>query len=128
MVSVEQLIEQAEKMGLLIVEQCLHDEMGLYDGECGIIYLHDGLNHNQRRCALQHELIHAEHHREGLMLLDPHKEEYLTRKETAQRLISQVEYITAENIYEGDAWHMAAELGVTVQVIRDYQDTLSQCA
>lgn len=40
------------------------------------------------------------------------------------RLISPVDYGMAEEIYEGAAWPMAVELGVTVQVLMDYRQLL----
>lgn len=39
-------------------------------------------------------------------------------------LISPVDYGMAEEIYEGAAWPMAVELGVTVQVLMDYRQLL----
>ncbi|WP_143249296.1 ImmA/IrrE family metallo-endopeptidase [Bifidobacterium eulemuris] len=112
------------RMGLLIIEQPLARGNGLYDSRHGVIYLHDGLSPNQRLCALQHEIIHAEHHRRG-MQVGTLREERLTRKETALRLISQADYATVEQMYEADVWHMAGELGVTVQVLEDYRQQLS---
>lgn len=46
------------------------------------------------------------------------------RRETALALISPVDYGIAEEIYEGAAWPMAVELGVTVQVLMDYRQLL----
>ncbi|NMM93949.1 ImmA/IrrE family metallo-endopeptidase [Bifidobacterium oedipodis] len=110
-------------MGLLIIERPLPKTNGLYDSRHNVIYLHDRLSPNQRLCALQHELIHAEHHQQGMMVGTP-KEERLTRKETALRLINRKAYVTVERMYEGDPWHMAGELGVTMQVLKDYQQQL----
>lgn len=45
-----------------------------------------------------------------------------TRRETASLLLNQVEYASAENVYEGDVALIALELDVTEQVIRDFQD------
>ncbi|BFK36439.1 hypothetical protein I030019A5_09100 [Bifidobacterium bifidum] len=39
-------------------------------------------------------------------------------------MISPVDYGMAEKIYDGDAWMMAVELGVTIQVLEDYRQLL----
>ena len=39
-------------------------------------------------------------------------------------LISPVDYGMAEEMYEGNMWMMAVELGVTVQVLSDYRQLL----
>lgn len=47
-------------------------------------------------------------------------------RETALTLISPVEYRLAESTYDGEAYSMAVELGVTMQVLKDYQTLLEQ--
>ena len=37
-----------------------------------------------------------------------------------------IEYQLAESTYDGEAYSMAVELGVTMQVLRDYQTLLEQ--
>ncbi|RBQ00032.1 hypothetical protein [Bifidobacterium xylocopae] len=49
-----------------------------------------------------------------------------TRRQTAQLLISPTEYRIAERIYDGDAYQIACELDVTLQVTRDYQQLLEE--
>ncbi|WP_270560730.1 hypothetical protein [Bifidobacterium dentium] len=39
-------------------------------------------------------------------------------------LISPVDYGMVEQVYEGNTWMMAVELGVTVQVLSDYRQAL----
>lgn len=39
-------------------------------------------------------------------------------------LINPVDYGLAEQMYEGDKWMMATELGVTLQVLDDYRQAL----
>ena len=51
-----------------------------------------------------------------------------TRRETALKLIDPLEYRTAEAMYEGDAYQIACELDVTLQVIQDYQQLLDSNA
>ena len=84
-------------MGLSIVSRDLpRDICGLYDDRHRLILLADWLNQRQRRC----------------------------RRETALALISPVDYGMAEEVYEGNTWMMAVELGVTVQVLSDYRQLL----
>ncbi|NMN02818.1 ImmA/IrrE family metallo-endopeptidase [Bifidobacterium panos] len=116
-------------MPVTVASALLPDGMcGAYDNETRVILIDRRLTYASKRCTLMHEMIHWWH---GDSSCNPHsraKNEYRTRHQTALLLIDPIEYATLERMYEGDAWHMAAELGVTVQVIRDYQDTLSQCA
>ena len=39
-------------------------------------------------------------------------------------MISPVDYGMAETVYEGNAWMMAVELGVTIQALNDYRQLL----
>ena len=39
-------------------------------------------------------------------------------------LISPSEFAMAERMWDGDTWHMAAELDVTMQVLADYRQIL----
>ena len=39
-------------------------------------------------------------------------------------MISPVDYGMVEQIYEGNTWMMAVELGVTIQVLSDYRQLL----
>lgn len=124
MPTMEELEAQARSMGLRLCERHLPDDMGLFDAPSHTIVLHDRLNQRQRLCTLQHEIIHAEHHRDGLMLLRADKEEALTRRETARRLIGVGDYARAELLCEGEPWAMACELGVTMGVLMDFRSLL----
>lgn len=85
------------------------------------------LSARQRLCTLQHhELIHAHYHDIGCGSIAGLKAELRTRRETALTLISPIEYRFAESTYDGEAYSMAVELGVTMQVLRDYQTLLEQ--
>lgn len=99
--------------------------LGLYCDERRLILLDEDLNGRQRRCALQHELVHAEHHDRACQGTDGGRVERRTRLETARRLISPIDYAVAERVHEdGDPRALALELDVTVQVVRDYQRLL----
>ena len=112
-------------MGLAVESTDLpRDICGLYDDRHGLILLADWLNQRQRCCTLCHELIHARHHDPGCGSQYGIKCERRCRRETALALISPVDYGMAEEIYDGDAWMMAVELGVTIQVLEDYRQLL----
>lgn len=109
-------------MGLRVEEDCLPRGMnGYYCDALGLIVLHDKLNARQRLCTLQHELIHAHYHDIGCGSIAGLKAELRARRETALTLISPIEYQLAESAYDGEAYSMAVELGVTMQVLKDYQ-------
>ena len=119
------LYMQAVQMGLAVESTDLpRDTCGLYDDRHGLILLADWLNQRQRRCTLCHELIHAKHHDPGCGTQYGLKCERRCRRETALALISPVDYGVAEEIYGGEAWPMAVELGMTVQVLMDYRQLL----
>lgn len=124
MPTIEQLEAQVTGMGLRLIEKPLPNDMGQYDARTRTITLHERLNNRQRLCTLQHELIHAEHHRDGLMILGRGKEENLTRRQTAKRLITMRDYASVELMCDGEPWRMAAELGVTPDVLTDFQNLL----
>ena len=105
-----------------IREQRLEHELcGLYDHERHTIVLDPKLSDVQRLCTLAHELNHA---RYGDSLRDhwlSGKCERRARRDTALRLVSPLEYRLAECMFEGERFLMAADLGVTLHVLEDYQ-------
>ncbi|MBW3095380.1 ImmA/IrrE family metallo-endopeptidase [Bifidobacterium sp. 64T4] len=116
---------RAGEMGLAVESTDLpRDICGLYDDRHGLILLADWLNQRQRRCTLCHELIHAKYHDSGCGSQYGIKCERRCRRETALALISPVDYGMAEEVYEGNMWMMAVELGVTIQVLNDYRQLL----
>lgn len=122
---ITRLYTQADEMGLTIESIDLpRDICGLYDDQHKLILLADWLNQRQRYCTLCHELIHAWHHDPGCGTPYGIKCERRCRRETALALISPVDYGMVEQVYEGNAWMMAVELGVTVQVLSDYRQAL----
>ena len=121
---IDTLYARAVDMGLRVEEDRLPRGMnGYYCDALGLIVLHDKLNARQRLCTLQHELIHAHYHDTGCGSIIGLRAEL---RETALTLISPVEYQLAEATYDGEAYSMAVELGVTLQVLRDYQSLLEQ--
>lgn len=113
---------EARHMGVLIEDKEFDGtQCGEYDTDTRTAYIDPTMSMEQRVCTLQHELIHAKHFDDGLGLLSREKEERLTRKETAFSLINPIEYMRAEDLYGGEPYAMAQELGITVGVLLDYQ-------
>ena len=113
---------EAHLMGVLIEDRDFDDtQCGEYDPDTRTAFIDPTMSVEQRVCTLQHELIHARHFDDGLRLLSREKEECLTRKETALALINPVEYMHAEDLYGGEPYAMAQELGITVGVLLDYR-------
>lgn len=109
-------------MGVLIEDKEFDGtQCGEYDPDTRTAYIDPTMSMEQRVCTLQHELIHAKHFDDGLGLLSREKEERLTRKETAFSLINPIEYMRAEDLYGGEPYAMAQELGITVGVLLDYR-------
>lgn len=123
--TIAELRRNAEYMGLSVMSRDLpRDICGLYDDHHKLILLADWLNQRQHYCTLCHELIHAWHHDPGCGTSYGAKCELRCRRETASVLISPVDYGMAEQVYEGNMWMMAVELGVTIQVLTDYRQLL----
>lgn len=113
---------EARRMGVLIEDKEFDgSQCGEYDPMSRTAFIDPTMSMEQLVCTLQHELIHAKHFDDGLRLLSHKKEECLTRKETALALINPVEYMHAEDLYGGEPYAMAQELGITVGVLLDYQ-------
>lgn len=116
------LTSEAQRMGVLIGDKEFDGtQCGEYDPDTRTAFIDPTMSVEQRVCTLQHELIHARHFDDGLRLLSRDKEECLTRKDTALALINPVEYMHAEDLYGGEPYAMAQELGITVGVLLDYQ-------
>lgn len=127
MTDIDTLYARAGGMGLRVEEDCLPRGMnGYYCDALGLIVLHDRLNARQRLCTLQHELIHARYRDLGCGSRYGARCERRCRRKTALALISPVDYGMAEEMWDGDAWHMATELGVTMQVLADYRQILAE--
>lgn len=121
------LLYEASRLGVRIEErQLAGDRCGIYYDPLRLIIIDERLAGFQRRCTLCHELIHAKYHDSGCGTQYGAKCERRCRRETALALISPVDYGMAETVYEGNAWIMAVELGVTMQVLKDYQTLLEQ--
>lgn len=126
-ISLDSLYIEAEALGLRVEESRLPgDYCGLYDERTGTILLDNRLNDRQLRCALTHELIHAAHHDTACKALYMRRQERRTRRLTAMRLISKDAYKAASMAYEGNKYQMMISLGVTLQVLQDYEQTVGE--
>lgn len=125
---VPNLLLLADMLGVRVESAALPpDVCGLYDDRRRLIIILDGrLNQRQEACTLRHELFHAQHHDPGCGSEYGVACERRCRREIARALISPSEYAMAERMFDADPWHMAVELGVTMQVLKDYQTLLEQ--
>lgn len=121
----DELLMNASTIGVHVEERRLPSGLcGVYYEPARLIILDESMPDFQRRCTLCHELIHAKHHDPGCGSRYGLKCERRCRRETALALISPVDYGMVEQIYEGNTWMMAVELGVTIQVLSDYRQLL----
>lgn len=125
----EQLIREASTLGVRVEERRLPSGLcGFYYEPARLIVLDESMPDFQRRCTLCHELVHARYHDAGCGAPYGVKAERRARRQTALRLIDPVEYASAEMLCDGDAYRIACELDVTLQVVKDYQDMLHDMA
>lgn len=126
-ITIDALERQARGLHVRIVDIDMPGTTcGLYCDRLRTIWLADWLNDRQKLCTLQHELIHAHYRDLGCGSRYDAKCERRARRETALSLISPMAYGAAEEMWDGDAWHMAGELGVTTQVLEDYRLILAE--
>lgn len=124
-ITIDVLEQQAEALHVRILETDMPGTTcGLYCDRLNTIWLADWLNDRQRLCTLCHELVHAKYRDLGCGTRFGVKCERRARRETALTLISPVEFAMAERTWDGNTWHMAADLDVTMQVLTDYRQIL----
>ena len=123
--AVDGMLMDASRIGVRVEERRLPSGLcGVYYEPARLIILDESLPDFQRRCTLCHELVHARYHDTGCGTTYGVKAERRARRETALRLINPVEYASAEELHEGDAYRIACELDVTLQVVEDYRRLL----
>lgn len=124
-----ELLMDASRIGVRVEERRLPNGLcGIYYEPARLIILDESLPDFQRRCTLCHELVHARYHDNGCGTPYGVKAERRACRQTTLRLIDPVEYASTEALCEGDAYRIACELDVTLQVVRDYQDMLHDTA
>lgn len=94
---------------------------GAYDESKQLILIDLGLTYTQKRCTLAHELIHWQYGDDTCQGQCGVKQELRARKLAAQLLVSPLEYQTVEDMYDGECFLIASELGITVDVVQDFQ-------
>ncbi len=82
------------------------------------------MTYTRKRCTLMHELVHWLHGDQTCTGVIGNRHERRTRLETARRLISPLEYATAETIWDGKPGLIADELNVTQEIVEDYRSML----
>lgn len=109
---------------LMVCSDYLRDDLcGIYVDDVETIVIDRRLTLDAKRCVLVHELIHWAHGDNGIC---GGREERRARQMTALALIDEDAYRVAEMMYEGNAALIAEELGVTQEIVGDYQDYLSK--
>ena len=112
------LLRQAARVGVSVHVAHLDDPemLGYYDRESSMIVLSLGMTHVQTRCVLAHELAHAMlGHTDSTGPAERRADQL-----AASMLISPEAYRRAEQIGHDEST-IAAELGVTVEVVEDYR-------
>ena len=97
---------------------------GLYDESKRLILIDRRMTYTRKRCTLMHELVHWLHGDQTCTGVIGNRHERRTRLETARRLISPLEYATAETIWDGKPGPIASELNVTQEIVEDYRSML----
>jgi hypothetical protein len=95
---------------------------GGYDATSNRILISDRLTPIQRRCVLAHEISHARHRDVGCKC--DSATERRADMEAARMLVNQLEYQSAEIIFDGDEYAIARELNVMPWIIRAYKQWL----
>lgn len=117
------LIEHAERLGLTVVWALDLPERGRYVPGVEVIALRHGMTERRTVSTLAHELGHARH---GDWCSSPAAERRAWAH-AARLLIDAGDYATAERLCSSRGG-IAAELGVTVEVIDAYRVGLAMAA
>ncbi|MER0007754.1 ImmA/IrrE family metallo-endopeptidase [Corynebacterium sp. KPL4064] len=121
------LEQLAAQLGATIVTHN-DGEKGRYYGN-GIISLRRGLGAKNYRCTLAHELAHhALGHDPSATGWVRDRQERQANEWAARLLIFPTEYRLAEQLYGPHPAHLAAELGVTVKVLKTWQTIYERTA
>ena len=121
----EGFLSEASLLGVRVEERRLPSGLcGFYYEPARLIVLDESLPDFQRRCTLCHELVHARYHDIGCGTPYGVKAARRARREPALRLIEPVAYASDALVCEGDAYRIACELDVTLQVVEDYRRLL----
>jgi len=101
---------------------------GIYCLDTDTILIDRRITWTRKRCTLIHELVHRKHGDDTSQGCNGCRMERRCRMETARMLVNPMEYATAEYAYGGNAWNIADDLNVTVDVIHDYRILLRDTA
>lgn len=99
------------------------DLLGYYEPDEHLIVLRSGLTGTERRCVLEHELVHAElghrgdHARRGMCGHLTGQQEERANRTAARRLIAVEDLIRVRLLYPDDPAQAAEELAVDVETL-----------
>lgn len=97
----------------------IEDAFGFYDHERGRVYIDIALTPNEKRTTLAHELGHV-HYGHACDAGPNSPQERQARAFAAHLLVHPLDYAEAEHV-SADAFYIAEELGVTVEIVDDYR-------
>ncbi|MBT2503012.1 ImmA/IrrE family metallo-endopeptidase [Curtobacterium sp. ISL-83] len=113
------LIALAASYGVRIVYCHIDDANGFYDVEDSAVKVDISLTPDEKRSVIAHELGHV-HHGHTCGGVHNSRIERQARAYAAYLLVHPIDYAAAERV-SADAFHIAEELGVTVELIDDYR-------
>jgi Zn-dependent peptidase ImmA (M78 family) len=113
------LVQLAASYGVRIELCHITDANGYYDPEAGKVLVDIALTPDEKRSVIAHELGHVHHGHECGGERDSRVERQ-ARAYAAHLLVHPIDYAEAEHV-SADAFHIAEELGVTVEIIDDYR-------
>lgn len=121
-VTVPDLESLADDLGILVSDHDGGAEVGRWYPTRRVITIRRGLHPVERLCTLAHELGHAAHgHIPGIGGWFGSRQESEADRWAARLLISPTEYATAEAMYGPNIGALAAELGVTTDIIKTWK-------
>lgn len=118
------LIQLAASYGVRIAYVHIDDANGFYDAEERVVKVDISLTPNEKRSVVAHELGHV-HHGHTCGGGRDSRIERQARAYAAFLLVHPIDYAAAENV-SADVFHIADELGVTVELIDDYRSMCIQ--
>jgi len=113
------LVQLAASYGVRIELCHITDANGFYDPEAGKVLVDISLTPDEKRSVIAHELGHVHHGHECGGGRDSRVERQ-ARAYAAHLLVHPIDYAGAEQV-SSDAFYIAEELGITVEVIDDYR-------
>lgn len=118
--TLDQLLTQCHQRRIHVAFLPFHIR-GAYYLHQRLIIIDSRLPEQEQLATLAHEYIHACYWHDGHQ--SPEIEAAVNRR-AAKLLVSPVEYVLAENVYGGNVFLIAEELGLPEWVVKAYQEGL----